>query len=74
MSDRHIYGGNLGGTTSDKYFISRPIYLGREFLFLQKQIWKGKKKTFSRWVMKYELSLKDLEIVEAFLEKKKKRL
>ena len=52
----------------------KPINQSEEKSHIRLYLQKGKKKTFSRWVMKYELSLKDLEIVEAFLEKKKKRL
>lgn len=49
----------------------KPINRGEEKSHIRLYLQKGKKKAFSRWKMKYELSIKDLDIVEKFLEKKR---
>ena len=81
--------GEGGQNNSDYYFLNitkhpplgysyfeteKPINQSDEKSHVRLYLQKGKKKTSSRWVMKYELSKNDLDIVEAFLKKKKKRI
>ncbi|MBQ6730924.1 MAG: hypothetical protein IJR08_03345 [Bacilli bacterium] len=81
--------GESGQKNGDYYFLNitknppvgysyfeteKPINQGKQKSHIRLYLQKGKKKTFSRWTMKYELSNQDLDKIEEFLEKKKKRL
>ena len=51
----------------------KPINKGNEKSHIRLYLQRGKKKRFSKWIMKYEFSKKDFDEVEKYLKKKKKR-
>lgn len=52
---------------------SKPINKGDQKSHIRLYLQRGKKKRFSRWVMSFELSKKDYDIIERYLSDKKKK-
>ena len=51
----------------------KPINNKEEKSHIRLYLQRGKKKRFSKWIMKFELSEKDLEFIWKYLRKRKKR-
>ena len=51
----------------------KPINNKNEKSHIRLYLQRGKKKRFSKWILKFELSEKDIEQIIDYLEKKKKR-
>ena len=48
----------------------KPINISNEKSFIRLYLQKGKKKSFSKWLLKYELTENDLDKVARYLEEK----
>lgn len=55
------------------YETEKPINNKDRKSYIRLYLQKGKKKRFSKWLMKYELSKKDLKVIGNYLNKRKKR-
>ena len=51
----------------------KPINKGEENSFVRLYLQKGKKKRFSKWTMKFEISNSDLDKIEKYLNQKRKK-
>lgn len=51
----------------------KPINNKKDKSHIRLYLQRGKKKRFSKWLMKFELSGNDLEIIYKYLSKRKKR-
>ncbi len=51
--------------------LKKPINKKADKSYVRKYVGKQKKKIFSRWIMKYQISDEDMDIIEDYLKNKK---